>query len=209
MKKILWLVLLTFSSIGIAQAASQADSYEEGIDYKTVDQQPVDSGKNIEVLEFFWYGCPHCYHFEPNINAWKKSKPANVTFTRVPAVFRPDWKVQARAYYALELMGEVENMHAKIFNAIHKDKKKLNTLDAMADFVAENGVDKEKFIAEYNSFSVDGMVRKAVKKLSAYKINGVPTLAINGKYTVSGQLAGTHENMIKVTDYLIEKESAK
>jgi len=208
MKKILWFVLLTFFTMAIAQADSP-DRYEEGIDYNTVDQQPVDSGKNIEVLEFFWYGCPHCYHFEPLIKAWKKTKPANVTFTRVPAVFRPSWKVQARAYYALELMGEAEHMHSKIFDAIHKDRKKLNTLDTLADFVAENGIDKEKFIAEYKSFSVDGMVRKAVKKMTAYKIDGVPTLAINGKYTVNGSLAGTHEKMIKITDYLIEKESAK
>lgn len=207
MKNFLLFVLFTFVSIGSAQAASP--SYEVDMDYKTVAQQPVDSGKNIEVLEFFWYGCPHCYHFEPNINAWKKTKPANVTFTRVPAVFRPDWKVQARAYYALEIMGEIENLHAKIFSAIHKDKKSLDTLDSLADFVAKHGVDKEKFIAEYKSFTVDGKVRKAVKQLAAYKISGVPTLAIDGKYTVSGQLAGSHENMIKITDYLIEQESAK
>ena len=207
MKNILLFALFAFASMGIAQAASPG--YAVDVDYKAVEQQPVDSGENIEVLEFFWYGCPHCYHFEPALNAWKKSKPANVTFTRIPAVFRPDWKVQARAYYALELMGEVENLHGKIFTAINKDKKRLDTLAAIAAFVEKHGVDKAKFITEYNSFAVDGKVRKAVKKLSAYKISGVPTLAINGKYTVSGQLAGSHENMIKITNYLIDKETAK
>ncbi len=205
MKKLLLGILFLFSAASFAQA----ENYVAGVDYKKIDQQMTESGDKIEVLEFFWYGCPHCYHFEPNLNAWKKSKPANVSFIRVPAVFRPDWKVQARAYYALEIMGVIENIHGKIFDAIHKKKKRLNTLDSLADFVAKHGVDKARFIEEYNSFAVDGKVRKAVKKIKAYKIEGVPTVAVNGKYTISGRLAGSYENMIKILDHLIEKESGK
>lgn len=205
MKKILFITLLVLNFFTSAGAAD----YTAGVDYKTIDQQPTDTGDNIEVLEFFWYGCPHCYHFEPEVSAWNKSKPANVTFIRVPAVFRPDWKVQARAYYALELMGVIEQLHGKIFDAIHKHKKRLNTLDSIADFVASEGIDKDKFIAEYNSFVVDGKVRKAVKKMKAYKIEGVPTVAVNGKYKTSGRMAGSYENMIKIINHLIEKESKK
>jgi protein dithiol oxidoreductase (disulfide-forming) len=159
------------------------------------------------VLEFFWYGCPHCYSFEPYLKAWKKTKPANVEFVRVPAVFRPDWEVQARAYYALSNMGVIEDLHGKIFTAIHKDKKKLNKKAPLTDFLVENGVDRKRFEQEYKSFAVDGMVRKAKKKQTAYKIQGVPSVAVNGKYLTSGSMSGSYDNLIKIVDYLVAKES--
>ena len=204
MKKLLVFMFWTFGSV-----ACQAVDYKEGVHYQAFPQQATDSGDKIEVLEFFWYGCPHCYSFEPFIKSWKKSKPANVEFTRVPAMFRPDWEVQARAYYALSNMNVIEDIHGKIFDAMHKDKKRLNKLDLIADFVEKNGVDKKQFIKEYNSFAVDGMVRKAKKKQKAYKLQGVPTVAVNGKYQTSGSMSGSYDNLIKIIDYLIEKESKK
>lgn len=202
MKKSLIFLLLMMSSV-----MSQAAGYTEGVNYKKVVPQPTDTGSKIEVLEFFWYGCPHCYSFEPYIKAWKKTKPANVAFVRIPAVFRPDWEVQARTYYALSNMGVIEDLHGKIFAAIHKDKQRLNKKELLTDFVVKNGVDRKKFEAEYNSFSVDSMVRKAKKKQSAYKIQGVPSVAVNGKYLTSGSMSGSYENLIKIIDHLIEKES--
>ncbi len=202
MKKSLIFLLLMMSSV-----VSQAADFTEGVNYKKIAPQPTDTGDRIEVLEFFWYGCPHCYSFEPYIKAWKKTKPANVEFVRVPAVFRPDWEVQARTYYALSNMGVIEDLHGKIFTAIHKDKKRLNKKQLITDFVVQNGVDRKKFEAEYNSFSVDSMVRKAKKKQTAYKIQGVPTIAVNGKYMTSGSMSGSYENMIKIVDYLVAKES--
>ncbi len=202
MKKSLIFLLLMMSSV-----VSQAADFTEGVNYKKIAPQPTDTGDRIEVLEFFWYGCPHCYSFEPYIKAWKKTKPANVEFVRVPAVFRPDWEVQARTYYALSNMGVIEDLHGKIFTAIHKDKKRLNKKELITDFVVQNGVDRKKFEAEYNSFSVDSMVRKAKKKQTAYKIQGVPTIAVNGKYMTSGSMSGSYENMIKIVDYLVAKES--
>jgi protein dithiol oxidoreductase (disulfide-forming) len=204
MKKLLVFVFLIFSA-----AACQAEDYKEGVHYKELPQQATDSGDKIEVLEFFWYGCPHCYSFEPFVKSWKKTKPDNVEFVRVPAIFRPDWEVQARAYYALKNMKVIEDLHVKIFSAIHKDKKKLNKLEQIADFVEKNGVDKKRFLEEYNSFAVDGMVRKAKKKQKAYKISGVPTVAVNGKYMTAGGMAGSYENLIKVMNHLIAKESKK
>jgi thiol:disulfide interchange protein DsbA len=204
MKKILMFLFLVVTSTVL-----QAADYDEGVHYKVLPQQPTDSGDKIEVLEFFWYGCPHCYAFEPYIAEWNKTKPANVEFVRVPAVFRPDWEVQARAYYALSNMGVIEDIHEKIFAAIHKDKKPLNKLDLIADFVEKNGVDRNKFIQEYNSFAVDGMVRKAKKKQTEYKIEGVPSVAVAGKYLTSGSMSGSYENLIKIINYLVEKETKK
>ena len=202
MKKILILMSLLLSS-----ALSQAAGYTEGVDYKKLAPQQTDTGDKIEVLEFFWYGCPHCYTFEPYIDAWKKTKPANVEFVRVPAIFRPDWEVQARTYYALSAMGVIEDLHIKIFTAIHKDKKRLNKKELLTDFVVKNGVDRKKFEEEYNSFAVDSMVRKAKKKQTAYKLQGVPAIAVNGKYLTSGSMAGSYDNLVKILDYLVSKES--
>ncbi|HHJ36232.1 MAG TPA: thiol:disulfide interchange protein DsbA/DsbL [Gammaproteobacteria bacterium] len=199
--------LLIFTLLIISPMVLQAAGFKEGVDYKVIAAQATDSGDKIEVQEFFWYGCPHCFAFEPTIAAWNKSKPANVEFIRVPAIFRPDWEVQARAYYALKNMGLIEDMHGKIFTAIHKDKNRLNKKQLIVDFLEKNGVDKEKFLAEYSSFSVDGMVRKAKRKLKPYQIQGVPTVAVNGKYITSGSMAGSYERMIKIINYLIEKES--
>ena len=202
MKKLLVLLFLVFGSTALLAA-----DYKEGTHYQALTPQATDSGDKIEVLEFFWYGCPHCYSFEPYVRSWKKSMPANVVFKRVPAMFRPEWEIQARTYYALSNMNVIEDIHGKIFDAMHKDKKRLNTLAEITDFVVKNGVDKQRFTNEYNSFVVDGMVRKAKKKQKAYKLQGVPTIAVNGKYITGGSMAGSYDNLIKVMDHLIQKES--
>ncbi len=203
MKKYLLFILFLFSFSTLVHA----EQYKEGVNYAAIEPQPTETGKNIEVLEFFWYGCPHCYHFEPYISQWNKTKPANVTFIRIPAVFRPSWKVQARAYYALLDMGVIEQVHDKIFDAIHKNHQRLDTEHDMANFLATQGIDKQKFIEAYNSFSVDTQMRKGIKKLTAYKVDGVPAVFVNGKYKLSGQMAGSYENLIKILNYLIKKES--
>ena len=202
MKKLLLLLLMMVNT-----ACMATSDYTEGVDYKKIDAQPTSSGDKVEVLEFFWYGCPHCYSFEPFVQSWKKSKPANAEFVRAPAIFRPDWEVQARVYYALSNMGVVEDYHGKIFSEIHKNKKRLNKKELMVDFLVKQGVDKKKLLAEYDSFATDGMVRKTKKKQQAYRIQGVPTVIVNGKYMVSGSMAGSYENMIKIINHLVEKES--
>ncbi len=199
--------LLVFIFLLINAAVLQAAEFTEGVEYKKLAPQSTDTGDKIEVLEFFWYGCPHCYSFEPYINAWKKTKPADVEFVRIPAIFRPDWEIQARAYYALSNMGLIEDMHGKIFSAIHKDKKQLHKKEMLTAFLVKNGVDRKRFEEEYNSFSVDSMVRKAKKKQAAYKIQGVPSIAVNGKYLTSGSMSGSYDNMVKILDYLVKKEA--
>ena len=203
-------ILLAFLFLMSNTTVLQAEGFTEGTHYEKFPQARVtDTEDKIEVLEFFWYGCPHCYSFEPFIQSWKKTKPANVEFVRVPAVFRPDWEVQARTYYALSSMGVIEDLHIKIFDAMNKEKKRLNTLDIMADFVAEQGVDREKFVGQYSSFAVDSMVRKAKKQQTIYKVQGVPAIIVNGKYSTSGSMSGSYDNLVKILDHLIALESKK
>lgn len=204
LKKIALLSLFCLLSGGFAQAAK----YTEGVEYQRIADQPTESADKIEVLEFFWYGCPHCYQFDPILDKWLKTKPANVEFVRVPAVFRPEWKVHARAYYALQAMGLGEKYHSVIFDAMHKDKKNLYTEAEMIDFLVSKGVNKEDFNAAYNAFSIDGQVRKAISKVKGYAITGVPAMAVNGKYLISGAGAGSYENMLRIVDHLVEQEVA-
>ncbi len=199
--------LLVFLLLVVTSACSQAEEYKEGVHYKKLSQAVTTSSDKVEVLEFFWYGCPHCYSFEPYVKAWKKTLSDNVKFARVPAIFRPDWEIQARTYYALSNMGLIETAHGQIFDEIHKNKKHLNTLESMTAFLEKNGVDREKFLEEYKSFGVDGLVRKAKKKQSQYKIEGVPGVVVNGKYLASGSMAGSYDNMVKIVDHLIALES--
>jgi thiol:disulfide interchange protein DsbA len=205
LKKALLLVSILFIFTGPVNA----ETYEEGKHYQRVDQpRTIDSDK-IEVLEFFWYGCPHCYKFEPYISKWKLNKSENVEFVRVPATFQPLWILHARAYYALQMLGEGEKIHPKFFSEIHNKKNYMKTFDALTVFVQEHGVERSEFIDAMNSFTVETQVRKATKLVTDYKLNGVPAVAINGKYLISASMAGSYDNMIKIMNYLIEKETAK
>lgn len=192
----------------ITSGAVSAEGYTEGVEYKRVAEQPTDTGDKIEILEFFWYGCPHCYKFDPILSEWLKTKPDDVEFVRVPAVFRPEWKVHARTYYALQAMGLGEKYHDDVFHAMHRDKKNIYTFEAMVDFLVSKGVNKDEFESAYNSFSIDGQVRKAIKRVKDYAIEGVPAIAVNGRYLISGKSAGSYENMLRIVDYLIKQESA-
>ena len=189
-------------------AISQASDYSAGIDYDALET-PVatQSGDKIEILEFFWYGCPHCFHFEPALNKWKKDLPENVTFTRLPSPLNPSWMVHTKAYYTLQTMGEAEKHHDAIFQAMHVQKQKLNTKASIATFLASRGVNKDSFLANFDSFAVEMRARQALQMGQSYKVSGVPMLAINGKYTVSASKAGGYDGMIKITKHLIEKES--
>lgn len=187
---------------------SSARSYDEGIEYKKLDK-PVNTqtGDKIEILEFFWYGCPHCFQFEPTLEKWKKSLPANVELVRLPAPLNPRWMVHTKTYYTLQSMGEGEQHHSALFRAMHVDKKRLFTKDAIANFLADRGVDKAKFLANFDSFAVEMRARQALQLGQEYKISGVPALAVNGKYLISAAEAGGYQGMVDIADYLIQKES--
>ena len=184
-----------------------AAEFSENVEYKRIQPQKTASGDKIVVLEFFWYGCPHCYTFDAYIKRWKKNKPDNVEFTLVPAPLNPQWAVHTRAYYALELMGEIEKVHGPMFEAIHKKKQRLTDMASIADFVATLGVDKQQFLDTAKSFAVAGKIRKAEQLVHAYRLDGVPALAVNGKYMTGPYMAGNPQRAIDVLNYLIDKET--
>ena len=186
-------------------ALAQAKAPEAGVDYLVLDKRVLveaPAGK-IEVVEFFWYNCPHCHAFEPAFDAWSKKVPKDVAVRRVPVAFRDESAPQQRLYYALEAMGLVDKLHAKVFAAIHVEKKELNKGDAIADWVAKQGIDKTKFLEQYNSFSVATKASRATQLQNAYKIEGVPALGVAGRYWTDGSMAKSLERALQVVDHLV------
>jgi len=178
---------------------------EAGKDFLPLDKPaPVDvpSGK-FEVVEFFWYNCPHCNAFEPTFEAWAKRVPRDVVVRRVPVAFRSDFVPQQRLYYALEAMGLVESLHAKVFYAIHVERKRLEQPDAIAGWIAQQGVDKAKFLEQFNSFSVASKANRATQLTNAYKVEGVPAMGVAGRFYTDGTIAKGMEHVLEVVDYLV------
>lgn len=188
-------------------ATACAEPYKEGEQYKALAQpQATASADKIEVVELFWYGCPHCYRLEPVIGNWLKNKPDDVEFVRMPAIVGPPWELLAKAYYTAEFLGVMDTMHYALFDAIHKDKKKVVNEAAVQAIFEAQGVSSEEFRNTFNSFAVAVKVNNAKMMTKRYAISGVPTIIINGKYNTSGSLAGSNENILKVVDYLVEQE---
>ncbi|KVH65757.1 thiol:disulfide interchange protein [Burkholderia ubonensis] len=210
MKKLLSTLLLSLSlAAGFAQAAPSAPV--AGKDYEVMKApQPVSApaGK-VEVIEFFWYGCPHCYEFEPTVEAWVKKQGDKVDFKRIPVAFRDDFVPHSRLFYAVSALGISEKVTPAIFNAIHKQKNYLLTPQAQADFLASQGVDKKKFMDAYNSFSVQGQVKQSAELLKSYNIDGVPTIVVQGKYKTGPSYTNSLEGTAQVLDYLVKQVQDK
>ncbi len=179
-----------------------------GFNYEMVTPaQPTESGKKIEVVEVFWYGCPHCYHFEPEISNWIETLPDDVEFRRMPGIFQSGWVPHAKAFYAAEKLGILEQIHTPMFDAIHRDNIQIKTDEDVIDFVTNiDGIDKAAFEKAFNSYTVKTKVKQAMKMSRAYGITGVPAVIINGKYWSSGSIAGSYPELLNVVDALIEKE---
>ena len=197
---------VTAASFGFSGAAlAQGKAPQEGTDYLTLDKAaPTEAptGK-IEVVEFFWYSCPHCNAFEPQLESWIKKLPKDVTIRRVPVSFRPDFEPQQRLYYVLESMGKVEQMQMKVFNAIHRDRQPLTNGDQITAWVEKQGINKAAFVEAYNSFPIVTKVRKATQLQDQYKVQGVPALGIAGRFYTDGTQAGTMERALGVAEYLV------
>lgn len=190
-----------------APAIAQRRAPDAGIDYKVLDTPlPVESGGKVEVIEFFWYGCPHCYAFEPPLAAWLKGLPGDVAFRRLPAQFNPTWTQHARLYYAIEAVGEVERVHRKCFDAIHVERQQLTQESEMLDWAARNGIDRAKFGEALRSQAVAGKMSVALQALRAYRIDGVPAMAVNGRFLTAPSVVGSHERCLQVVDHLVDQE---
>lgn len=199
-------VLAATSLFGMA---AQAADYQAGKQYVELSSPvPVSQPGKIEVVELFWYGCPHCYQFEPTLNAWVDTLPDDVNFVRVPAMFGGVWNTHGQMFLALEAMKVDHQVHDAVFAAIHRDGKKLATPEAMAELLAGQGVDSEAFLKSYKSFAVKGQMEKAKKLAMAYQITGVPVLVVNGKYRLDLGSAGGPQQAVAVADFLIDKERA-
>lgn len=184
------LLVLSFGPAALAQLTP-------GKDYRLINPvQPTDSGKRVEVLEFFWYGCPHCSNLQAPLRAWLKGKPADVEFRRVPAVLGDSWLPLTWAYYALDAMGAVEKLHYDVFAAIHQQNLRLSDSRVMFDWVAKHGIDRQKFADTYNSFGVKSRGSRSVEMTRNYDIPGTPALAVDGKYLLSPSMTLRPDNSV-------------
>lgn len=199
---------ILFALIFVPVVACQAEEpYKAGVQYEVLPEEISTSDPaKIEVVEVFWYGCIHCYDFEPKINAWLETQKDDVNFIRIPAIWHPSMRLHAKAYYTAQALKVLDTMHNVIFDAMNVRGKKLDNEAAIADLFVANGVSKEQFTKVFNSGSIDMAVDLAEKKQARYRIRSTPELAVNGRFRISGQDAGGQDGMLRVASFLIEKE---
>ena len=197
-------VLASVALTGAAQVQAQ-QAFRAGRDFLPLER-PVatDAGVGkVEVIEFFWYSCPHCNAFEPTFAQWVKNAPKDVVVRRVPIAFREDFAPQQRLYYAIEALDLVEKLHTKVFHAVHVERLPLNTDATILAWIEKQGVDGKKFTEAFRSFGVASKVKRAVQLQNEYRVEGVPSLGIAGRYYTDGSLAGGMERALKVAEYLL------
>ena len=199
MKKLLSLLLISCAFLP-ALAGAQGGKYL----YSEVKAPlAVEDGK-IEVLEFFWYGCIHCYNLEPAVEKWEKTLPKDVQFRRVPAIFNDRWALDAAVFYTFEAMGVLDKMHKPFFDAIHRERLKTDNRPALNEWLQKQGLDAKKFEDTMRSFGVQTKVRRAAQLTAAYKIDGTPAMAVHGRYTVSTEQGRTQNGMFETVNYLAD-----
>ncbi|RDL43354.1 thiol:disulfide interchange protein DsbA/DsbL [Marinomonas piezotolerans] len=204
MRKLFSALILAFL---LPLSGAWAQDYSDGNGYTTI-KNPVRTANpdKIEVVEIFWFGCPHCYALEPFTQAWKKNVAPDVEFSYMPAVFGRNWLAHAKAFHVASLLGIEEKVHTDLFNAIHQDGKRLNNEDDLAEFFTQYGVSEDEFRKQFNSFAVNSRLSQADAKIRGYGARGVPGIVVNGKYLVTAATAGGNNRIYSVVDFLIEKE---
>lgn len=191
-------------TLAVHTAPRAQEQFLSGKHYLEVaPRQSTKDANQVEVLEFFAYSCSHCYAFEPQLEAWLKKLPRDVLFRRIPVAFREDLVIHQQLYFALEAMSLVEQLHAKVFQAIHGDKQRLATPAEIAAFAAKNVADGKRLVETMNSFGVAGKVKQATALATGYKIEGTPSLGVDGRWLTSGSQAGSNARSLAVADYLI------
>lgn len=201
--------LLLLSLVAPLTLAQAPEKYIEGQHYLLVQPaQPTANPAKIEVIESFSYGCIHCAHFQPTVDTWKKKMPADVQFTLLPAFFQPYFALMGRAYYAADALGVVAQTHNAMFKAVFDEKRKLTTIEEIAEFYKDYGVKPEDFVAAAKSFAVETKVKRADELTKRYGIDGTPEFVVNGKYRVGPRSAGGYDKIFDVVDFLIAKERA-
>lgn len=207
LKRLLLPVVMLCASV--TAVAQDDQNWQEGTHYDVITPAIRTANPDkIEVAEFFWYGCGHCYTFEPLISQWKKTLAEDVEFRGSPAIWNQQMELHARAYYAAEVLGVLDTMNLVVFQAMNVDGKRLGSEEEVAKLFAAHGVDEAEFTKAFNSFGVSSQVRQANARARAAKITGTPEMMVNGKYRISTRKAGNQANMLKIADFLVAKERA-
>jgi thiol:disulfide interchange protein DsbA len=189
--------------------AAGSEEYQDGVHYITLSEPvPTQTGDKVEVAEVFWYGCGHCYTFEPLVNQWEKSLPEGVELVKSPAMWNAPMKVHAQMFYAAEALGVFKRVHQNLFNAMHVERKRMLEADEIYPYFEDVGVSREDFDKTFKSFKVNSDVRRAEARARGYKITGTPEMVVNGKYRISSRMTGSQADMLKVARFLIDKELA-
>jgi thiol:disulfide interchange protein DsbA len=209
MKSLLRFLSTLCAATLLASSGSFAAELQAGRDYSLIDQPLITPKGKIEVIEFFSYGCPHCNEFHPSIDAWAAKLPKDVVLRRVPVSFnRPAWARLSRLYFALDASGEIARLNGAVFKALHEDRINFNSDEAIVNWAVKNGLDGKKFAAMMNSFGVQSMVMRADQEAVAARIQGVPSLVVDGKYLLSNEAAGGFDELLRRVDTLAAKARA-
>jgi thiol:disulfide interchange protein DsbA len=193
-------LLALFAGPGLAQQPARAD-----IDYRVIKPQPLGIAGGIEVIDFFWYGCPHCNRLQPALERWISRKPRDVTVRRIPVILRESWAPHARIYYTLEALGEVERLHQRVYHGYHVEELHMSKPEVMSAWAERNGITRERWDEAYGSAEVQRKVAGAAKLTRAYDITGTPSLVVNGRYLTSGNMVETLAGLVTVLDGLVHK----
>lgn len=202
------LVLMALVALPLMALSALAEEWVEGEHYDVITPALRGKSDKIEVTEFFWYGCTHCYSFEPQIAQWKKSLDDDVVVVGSPAMWNALMEIHAKAFYAAQVLGVLDKVHMPLFQAINVDRRRLDSEDELAALFAASGVAREDFQRAFNSFGVGSQVRQADSRARSARITGTPAMMVAGKYRISTRKAGSQANMLKLATFLIEKERA-
>ncbi len=196
---------LLLSSALLPAIASAQQPVRADIDYRVIKPQPVAVADRIEVIDFFWYGCPHCNNLQPALERWVGNKPADVLVRRIPAILRDSWAPHARIYYTLEALGEVERLHQRVYHGYHVEELHMSKPEVMSAWAQRNGIDRERWEQAYDSPEVRRKVEEAARLTRAYQVTGTPSLVVNGRYLTSGSMAESLNRMVDIVDGLVHK----
>lgn len=203
--------LLVFLLVAAAAQAQNvpAVTLSEGKNYRLIAQQPLEDPGRIEVIDFFFYGCPYCNNMRPMLESWRKALPADVVFRRTPAVRRDSWVPLARTFYTLELLGETERLHEEVYKSYHDEELSMSRSDVMADWAQRHGIDRARWLEAYNSAEVTRLVERARRMTEDYDIQGTPSLVIDGRYLTSSGMTDGVKQLVPVADQIVRMVRAQ
>jgi len=184
-------------------AAQQPSRLRVDLEYRLIPPQPVETGGKIEVIDFFWYGCPYCNELFPELEAWSGRKPADVALRRIPAILRDSWAPHARIFYTLEALGEAERLHGQVYHSYHVEKLHMSRPDVMEQWAVRHGIDREKWAAAYSAAATDQKVDQAKAAARRYTINGTPSVVVDGRFLTSSAMAETVPGVVTIVEQLI------